>query len=166
MISDAELDKGLTTMKFIWGAMLFSLAIYLLVATQIGETVKVAMAPEVLDILRAVFYALAFIILFATRHIRRLVLAGKGNAASKPAPAFSQPLLQKYVSAMMVALALSESIGIFGFVLFLLGKNAVDLYVLIALSAAAMLIYRPQKEELLAMVQEEQMRAATGGPVG
>lgn len=78
-------------------------------------------------------------------------------------PALSHPLLQKYISAMMVALALSESIGIFGFVLFLLGKNALDLYILIAVSAAAIVAYRPKRDELLDLAREEQMRAPCGG---
>jgi hypothetical protein len=43
---------------------------------------------------------------------------------------------------------MSEAIGIFGLVLFILGKNAVDLYALIGLAAAAMLQYRPSRDEL------------------
>lgn len=163
MITDAELDKGLTTMKVIWGAMLFSLAVYLFVALQIGDSVEVAMAPEVLALLRAALYLLACVILFATRFIRKLVLAGTGTATRQSTPALSHPLLQRYISAMMVALALSESIGIFGFVLFLLGKNALDLYLLLAVSAAALVVYRPQRDELLDLAREEQMRAAMGG---
>jgi hypothetical protein len=55
----------------------------------------------------------------------------------------------------MISLALCESVGIFGFVLFLIGKNALDLYILVALSATAMFIYRPKKDELLARLREE-----------
>ena len=34
-------------------------------------------------------------------------------------------------------------------VLFILGKHAVDLYLLLGISAAAMIFYRPKKEELI-----------------
>lgn len=121
------------------------------------------MAPDVLDLLRTVLYVLSFIILLVTRIVRRLVLSGKGVGTSRQTPALSNPLLQKYLAAMMIALALSESIGIFGFVLFLVGKSAIDLYVLIGLAAVTMLVYRPRRDELLALAQEEQMQAAMGG---
>lgn len=165
MLTDTELDKGLMTMNVIWFAMLFSLAVYLLVAMQIGDTIEVALEPQILDILRTVFYLLAIIILFATRPIRKLVLAGKAGATRQSTPALSHPVLQKYVTAMMIALALSESIGIFGFILFLVGKNALDLYLLLALSAAAIVAYRPKRDELLGLAQEEQLQTATGGNI-
>lgn len=165
MITDAEIDKGLVTLKVIWFAMLFSLVVYLLVAMQIGDTVKVSMEPAVVAILRGAFFFLSFIILFVTKFIRKMVLSAKGGSANRPAQSLSHPILQKYTTTMMISLALSESIGIFGFVLFLLGKDALDLYVLIAISAAAMFIYRPKKDELVSLAQEEQMKAAIGGTV-
>lgn len=166
MMNDMELDKGLRTMTVIWAAMLVSLALYLFIAMQIGETIKVAMAPDLLDILRTVFYVLSFVILLVIRIVRRLVLSGKGVGASRQLSALSDPLLQKYLAATMIALALAESIGIFGFVLFLVGKSAIDLYVLIGLAAVTMLVYRPRKDDLLALAQEEQMQAAMGGRAG
>jgi hypothetical protein len=54
----------------------------------------------------------------------------------------------KYTVAMLVSLALSESIGIFGFLLFLFGDNFQVLYTFIAVSALAMFFYRPKREEL------------------
>ncbi|MCM2264208.1 MAG: hypothetical protein NDI73_03340 [Desulfuromonadales bacterium] len=166
MITEAEIDKGLVTLKVIWFAMLFSLVVYLLVAMQVGDTVKVSMEPKVVEILRGVFYVFSFVILFVTKFIRKMVLSAKGRSANRPAQSLSHPVLQKYITSMMISLALSESIGIFGFVLFLLGKNALDLYVLIAISAAAMFIYRPKKDELVSLAQEEQMKAAIDGTAG
>jgi len=54
---------------------------------------------------------------------------------------------------MVISLALSESIGIYGLVLFLLGKNTMDLYLFILVSAGAMIMYRPRKDELLSLAQ-------------
>jgi hypothetical protein len=54
---------------------------------------------------------------------------------------------------MILAWAMSESIGIFGLVLFLLAKNPTDLYLLILISAAAMLIYRPRKDDVIGLLQ-------------
>ncbi len=52
---------------------------------------------------------------------------------------------------MVVSLALSESIGIYGFVLFLLGDGFRTLYIFIGISALAMFFYRPKREELEAL---------------
>ncbi len=46
-------------------------------------------------------------------------------------------------------MALSESIGIYGMVLFILSKDSMTLYQFITMSAIAMFYYRPRKEELL-----------------
>ena len=47
-----------------------------------------------------------------------------------------------------LSLAISESIGVHGFVLFLLGGDFKTLYIFIFISAIAMLVYRPKVEEL------------------
>jgi len=64
---------------------------------------------------------------------------------------------------MIVAWALSESIGVFGLVLFLLGKNPTDLYLLILISAVAMLIYRPRKDEVISLSQKGWETSNPGG---
>lgn len=56
--------------------------------------------------------------------------------------------LAKYTTAVIVSLVLSESIGIYGFVLFLLGDDFRTLYIFIGISALAMFFYRPKREEL------------------
>jgi hypothetical protein len=48
---------------------------------------------------------------------------------------------------------MSEAIGIYGLILFLLGKNQVDLYLLTALSAAAMTLYFPRREEVISLAK-------------
>ncbi|OPY71863.1 MAG: hypothetical protein A4E64_03119 [Syntrophorhabdus sp. PtaU1.Bin058] len=161
MIPEQELNKGLLTMKIIWFGMLMSLAIYLFMGLQLATGLKSSIDKDNFAILRMVLYAVAFVTLIATRYIRRLVLYAKGKyrqSAQTP----QHPVLQRYVGAMVVSLALSESIGIYGLVLFLLGKNTIDLYLPILVSAAAMVMYRPRKDELLSMAQDME-DSATGG---
>ncbi|MGZ3569412.1 MAG: hypothetical protein ACXU9W_11555, partial [Thermodesulfobacteriota bacterium] len=52
---------------------------------------------------------------------------------------------------------------VFGLVLFLLGKNRMDLYLLILISAAALLIYRPRKDEVIGLSQMASESSNTGG---
>jgi len=152
MISEQELNKGLLTMKIIWFGMLTALAIYLFMGLQIGAGFKSPVDKDTFAILRMVLYAVSFATLIAVRYIRRLALYGKGKYW-QPSQTPQHPALQRYVGAMVASLAMSESIGIFGLVLFLLGKNTIDLYLLILVSAAAMVMYRPRKDELLSLAQ-------------
>jgi len=153
MITDEELGKELLRLKVIWFGMLGSLAIYLIIGFQIGANLKVSMDKSIFTVVKTVLYLFTLIIIVITRYIRRFILSGKGQYGQ--ATQNFQPLtLQKYTTAMIVAWALLESIGIFGLVLFLLGKNPMDLYLLILISAAAMLWYRPKKDELVSLARK------------
>ena len=60
----------------------------------------------------------------------------------------NHPAVVKYGTAVIVSIAVSESIGILGFGLFLLSKDFKNLYILAAISAMAMLYHCPQRREL------------------
>jgi hypothetical protein len=153
MITDEELSKELLRLKIIWFGMLGSLAIYLFIGLRIATNIQASMDKSTFGVLKTVLYLFTLIIIVITRYIRRFILSGKGQYGQ--ASENLQPLtLQKYTTAMIVAWALLESIGIFGLVLFLLGKNPMDLYLLILISAAAMLWYRPKKDELIGLAQK------------
>lgn len=161
MITGQEFDKRLMTLRIIWFAMLMSLAVYLFVGFRVGTNVQSSVNEDTFGMLKTVLYALAFAILIATRYIRKLILSGKSQV-SQPTQVLKHPALQKYSVATIVALAMSESIGIYGLILFFLGKNSTDLHLLILISAAAMVMYRPRKDEMLNLVQESQGDPAAG----
>ena len=161
MITEQELDKRSMTLRIIWFALLVSLGIYLFIGIRVGPNVPSSISEEALGILRTVLYAMACAILIAARFIRKLILSGKGEV-SQPVQALEHLALQKYSAATIVALAMSESIGIYGLVLFLLGKNSTDLYLLILISAAAMVMYRPRKDEMLTLVQQSRGDSVPG----
>ena len=102
------------------------------------------------SILKTVLYLFTVFILIITNYIRKLILSAKGQHR-QATQGFEHLGLQKYAAAMIVAWALLESIGIFGLVLFLLGKNPMDLYLLVAISAAALSWHRPKKDELIGL---------------
>ena len=88
-------------------------------------------------------------------HLSRIPLK-KSTRASR------NPLLQRYSAAVIVASAMSQSIGVFGLILFFLGKNTVDLYVLILVSATAMLMVGPGKNEVISLSEAEEDDSASG----
>jgi drug/metabolite transporter (DMT)-like permease len=160
-MTEQELDKRLMTLRIIWFALLMSLGVYLLVAIQFGTNVQSSINEEALGIRRTVLYAMAFAIFIATRYVRKLIMSGK-NQVSQPAQSLEQLALQKYSAATIVALAMSESIGISGLILFSLGKNSTDLYLLTLISAVAMVVYRPRKDEMLHLVQRGPVDSVSG----
>ena len=162
MITEQELNRRLMTLRIIWFALLMSLAVYLFVAIQVGTKVQSSINEEALGILRTVLYVMAFAILIAMRYVRKLIMSGKSQV-SPPAQALEQLALQRYSAATIVALAMSESIGIYGLILFFLGKNSTDLYLLILISAAAIVMYRPRKDEMLNLVQVRPVDSGASG---
>ena len=57
-------------------------------------------------------------------------------------------LMARYTPAVVISLAISESIAIFGLVLFILGDDFQTLYIFLVVSAIAMIFHRPKNEEL------------------
>jgi len=154
MMGEQETNRGLAALKIIWWAMLLSLAVYWVAGRMAAPGMKAAMGDEAFGTLRSVLYALGFATLVASRFVRRLIMAAKGRAVDRP-NARPVPVMQRYASAVIASLAMSESVGIYGLILYLLGKDTVDLYLLLGISAAAMIYYRPQQDELAGLSQRQ-----------
>lgn len=147
-------EQQFLTIRIIWVGLSASLFIYLFICHVLGDEVRRTVGPNFpLDLMRNILYGVAIFTLFLTHFLRKFMLTGR-SAGSEPmsseSPSLSnQPLfLGKYTTAMIVSLALSESIGIYGLVLFLLGDSFQTLYIFISISALAMFFYRPKREDL------------------
>jgi F0F1-type ATP synthase membrane subunit c/vacuolar-type H+-ATPase subunit K len=152
MINQLEIDKCMMTLKIIWAAIMMSLAVYLVVGRLVAPNMPSTMSNESFGMLRMALIALAIATLIAARFVKKLILSG-GNRSAGPLQARPASANQKYTSAVIASLAMSESVGVYGLVLFLLGKEATDLYLLLGVSAAAMVYYRPRREELTGLDQ-------------
>jgi hypothetical protein len=158
MIDEQILDKEMKTLKLIFFSMVFSLAVYLYVGLAVVKNPQAAIDNEALGTLRAALYCMAFVILLITKPVRKFLL-GKRSWGLQQTGSAQHPVIQKYVQALIIASGMTECIGIFGLVLYIKGKNVLDLYVLIAVSAIAMLRYRPNRAEVMRLIDENQ-----GGP--
>jgi hypothetical protein len=122
MISAEEtkkIDKGLLLLNVIWGAMLFSLFIYLFVGSYAGKNIHMDMDKDLVGVLRNILYAVSLVVLIATRFVKKLVLSGKikGNVRTVNQITYrvdQPPALARYSSALVISLAMTESIGIYG----------------------------------------------------
>ena len=149
-----ELEKGLRMLWLIWAAMLGSLFIYVFICHQVGEEIRGNTSPDFpIDLLKNILYGAVIVTLFLAHFLRRFILTGLFSSSEvklfRPASISDQPsLLAKYTIAVLVSLALCESIGIYGLVLFFLGDDLQTLYIFITISALSMFFYRPKMEEL------------------
>ncbi len=153
MITEDELNRKLSTLKVIWFGMLGALAIYVFIGLSIAKDVHVSIDKSTFGVIKTVLFLFTLVIIIITRYASRFILSGKGQSG-QTTQSFEPLTLQKYTTAIIVAWALLDCIGIFGLVLFLLGKNPMDLYLLVAISAAAMFWYRPKKEDLVNLVRK------------
>ena len=151
MLTAQELERGMSTLKIIWTALTMSLIMYVFAVPVMLRDSTINLSPEAYADLRITMYGVAFATLVISWFVRRALLAAQ--SAPKQVKSRQHPALQRYTTAMIIALAMTESIGIYGLILFLLSKNQVDLYLLTALSAAAMTLYFPRKEEVISLAE-------------
>ena len=163
------INKGMLTLWVIWAAMLLSLLMYIFICHQPGIGSKgVGGSDFPLGLLRNILFGVGVATWILAYFMRRFMLSVRaGDPKQKPVERIVKgdgpPFIAKYVTAVIVSLALSESIGIYGFVLFLFGDSFQTLYTFMVISALAMVFYRPKREELerFAMAYEKRDQSAS-----
>ena len=142
-----ELEKGWKTIYLIWIAMLVVLFLYMLVGLSLEDKIDLSLDKSVVSILRYIFYFLSGILVFSIKYVRNMIL----NSESKNEQnSYSEnPAVFTYIKATITSLAMAEFVAVLGLVLFLISKNSLDLYLLIFISAVAMIFYRPFKEQMI-----------------
>lgn len=136
-----DLRKQYLILKVIGGAMIASIFIYAGVTEWIRTnnepfTGFVKPVPP-MEILRSALIAVALIIFVLIIALRKLFRSGKLDAFLKASARGGNVAFAPFMSFSIVTFALSESICIFGFVLFLIAGNRMDFYIFFALSLAA-----------------------------
>lgn len=151
-------------LKIIWFALLMLLVIYLFLGLYAGANFGPPMKKDAFGILRILLYVVSFITLIATRYIRKRILSSKG-LPQWLTQTYRYPDFQTYSAAMILSWALSEGIGIYGLILFLMGKNTMDLYLLVLISAVAIFLYRPKRDEVVTLPRDVQDDSTNGGAI-
>ena len=159
-------QNQLSVLWIIWGAMVVTLCIYVLICHLVGDGIRQSVDLDFpLGLPRNILYGVGIFTLFLAHFLRRFILAprsdGSGSMSLKPPPLKDQPtVIGKYTSALLLSLALSESIGIYGLVLFFLGDSFQTLYIFIGISALGMFHYRPKQDEIEKLAVAMQTKGA------
>ncbi len=150
---DRELNRHFLTLWIIWGAMLSSLAMYLLICHMEPGIRRIQGPGFPIDLLRSILLGVSAIELLILYFIRRSMFSpsarGPIHRHVDEKPLISKRMfMSKYASIVIISLAISESIGIYGLVLFILGDDDGTLYTFLLVSSLAMVAFRPKAAEL------------------
>ena len=150
-----QLDKGWTKIMIIWIAMLSSLVVYFVVCKMIEDQLTIIMAGSQLEVLKYALFGIAALTLLGAYLFRKFMMGKIARTVNGSAfQSDIHPAISKYIPVCVVVMAFSESVGIYGMVLFLISKDLVSLYQLMILSAIAMVVFRPKKEELIYIAEQ------------
>ncbi len=140
-----DLERSWKSLYLIWIAMLIALFVYMLAGLSLEDKINIPIDKGVLIIIRYFFYVAAGVLVFSIKYVRKYIF----NSNSPGGRSYNaNPAVSQYIKATIASMAMAEFVAVLGLVLFIIGKNKMDLYLLVFISAAAMIIYRPFKEKM------------------
>ncbi|OGP80338.1 MAG: hypothetical protein A2V86_06090 [Deltaproteobacteria bacterium RBG_16_49_23] len=147
------LEKEMRTIWKIWVAFFLSLFSYIMVCNGLEKEVLFKEYGSHLKNLKYLFYALSLIFLYFSHYLRKTMLKQPSIKSDlkiiKRAKKLGKPaILVKYSTIVLISLAFSEAIAIYGVSYFFLSGDYQTLYVLVGISAITMLYHRPKAKEL------------------
>jgi hypothetical protein len=129
------------------GMMFFMLLTYITVCHIMGDQLQQHWLEDQRVIIRTVFYGIAIVTFPVTNLIRHIQLrlneTMPGDNTAK----------KRYLFTIIVSMSLMESVGVLGFIMFLLGDDYNTLYIFIGLSTLGLFLYRPKPNEYVRIIQ-------------
>jgi hypothetical protein len=149
MASTIESKKLQSDLLLPWIFLVFMLltqAGLVFVCLYFNDEIRLAAALEPPILVRTILYFVAiatFPLINLIRYIMlRLNQTMPGEATAK----------SRYFITVMISLSFAETLGIYGFILYLIGDNLQTLYIFITLSVVALFLHRPKLAEYLSIV--------------
>jgi hypothetical protein len=138
----------------IWASMLVVLVMCIVVCYYLAENLQTRSSQDVsLEMLKNIFYGLTVGSLLLANFLKKLLLRVKIDQPNQmlidPTPVRHQPpFVTRYSKAVIISLAISVSIGLYGHIFFFSSADFPTLYTFMAIAAAAMFYFHPKIEEL------------------
>lgn len=167
-VKTEQLKADLILPWVILGIMLVMLVTFVIVCRTIGDQWQQPLPEAQRVLIRTVLYAVAIVTFPLTNLIRYIQLRlnqtmpyshsehrnddsmDAGGRAMHGAIAESK---NRYLVTVIVSMSLTESIGVFGFIMFILGDNFNTLYIFTGLSALGLYLYRPKADEYAKIIE-------------
>lgn len=154
------LKKGIRRLWLTWGSMILCLVVYVKIGPLLEpNTIFLPEDDFLIHIFKISLYCISAALLASSLYVRHLIMTRKSENQEliyiqRAEKTNSHPAVIKYGIAVTISLAISESVGVFGFVLFLASHDFQALYTFTAISAIAMIYHRPKMQELQEVVSE------------
>jgi len=141
MTSYKQEKSELTIHWVIVGIMLTMLITYNIICHTIGTDIRINLAEEQRVFIRSIFYVIAIILFPLSNLLRHILLrlnqTMPGDNSAK----------NRYLMTTIITLATIEIVGMFGFVMFMLGDEYNSLYIFSVLGALGLFLHRPREQE-------------------
>jgi preprotein translocase subunit Sss1 len=137
----------LTPHWIITSMMMIILITYNIICHTIGVEIQIGLDEEQRVLIRTIFY-IAAIILFPVVNLIRYILLRLNQTMPGDNPAKN-----RYLITVIVTLLSIEVVGVFGFVMFVLGDDYNTLYIFSALAILGIFLHRPRQEEYKQIIE-------------
>ena len=125
---------------------------YILVCITFGNQIQQPLPEAQRVLIRTLLYVVAIVTFPLTNLIRHIQLRlNQTMPYSHSAP--ENEAKKRYLVTIIVSMSLIESVGIYGFVMFILGDNFNTLYIFSGLSILGMFLYRPKVDEYIQIIE-------------
>lgn len=147
-----QLKAGMFKVWTVWIAMFLTLVLALIFAFLLGKNVEQLHHPRTIRQITQILYGVSIVGLILAYFIRKYMLH---RTSSKPlseetgnARGQISPYIARYKPAVVVSLAIAESIAAFGLTIFFMDGNLTTFLIFLAISLIGLFIYRPKFEEV------------------
>lgn len=147
MTVNKQQKSELTLHWVIVGMMLTMLIAYNLICHTIGSDIRINLPEEQRIFIRSILYVVTIILFPLTNLLRHILLR-----LNQTMPG-NTPANNRYLITTIITLACIEVVGMFGFVMFMLGDEVNSLYIFSTLGVLGLFIHRPREQELRQIIE-------------
>ncbi len=146
-LSEQKLHADLLLAGIIRAIGLISLLTLVVICHIYTDTIQIKMEESDRIVLRTILYVLAILTFPAMKFMRHVLLRLNQRSESE------RPAKLRYLTTIIISMAVAESMGIYGFIMYTLGDSFNTLYIFVGLSALAMFLYKPDMNEYRQLVE-------------
>lgn len=110
-----------------------------------GDQIRINLDEPQRILIRSILYGAAIILFPLTKLLRHILLRLNQTMPGE------KPARQRYFLTVTVSLSLVEMVGVFGFLMFMLGDDFNTLYIFTTLGALGIFLHKPKLDEYLAI---------------
>ncbi|NOR79961.1 MAG: hypothetical protein GQ529_03885, partial [Methyloprofundus sp.] len=145
-ISEQQLQSDLLSAGVIRAVGLMSLIALVAVCHIYADKIQIALDEQQRVVIRTILYIVAITTFPVMKFVRHVLLRLNQTMSGNKSPK------SRYMLTIIISMLVAESIGIYGFVMYILGDSYNTLYIFIMLSALAMFLYKPDQQEYKTLV--------------